>query len=270
MAFPSSQLVSMSEIMRVAPWSLRALGYPFGVAERATRLVTWTEAAVGHALEMLRVGEVKLAASNRAPAAIREGDRVTGRHIDAQGRNLLEIGPPAVDLVTCDARISRVGDVVIQNAIGTLLAPAMAELAARRNLVAVIACRAGAADVGMAGWPTAGWIAAWRTSAGAKFASGDLDSLRSIADSFGGEMRTRLLKHAAVLMSSDPIVTIAATVASASGLDRLPGQVDYAARVARAYRSGIEVATDDLAHLYALERITWAPTSERSRKQAGY
>ena len=266
----SFQLVSMSEIMRVAPWSLRALGHPFGVAERATSLVTWTEAAVGHALEMLRIGEGKLAASNRAPASIRGGDGARGRHIDAKGRNLFELGPPAVDLATCDARVSGVGDVVITNSIGTLLAPAMADLAVRRDLVAVVAYRTGPAEVGIKGLPTAGWIAAWRASERAKFATGDLDSLRSIADVFAGEIKARLLKHAEALMSSDAMVTIATTTTSPPDFDCLPGQIDYAGRVAGAYRNGIEVATEDLAHLYSLERITWAPTSERSRKQAGY
>jgi hypothetical protein len=266
----TTRLVSMSEIMRVAPWSLRALGHPFGVAERATRLVTWTQAAIGHGLELLRVGESKLAASTRAPAALRRGDGAAGRYIDAQGRSLLELGPPAIDLVTCDARDSGAGAIMIENAIGTLLVPAIADLAVRRDLVAVVAYRAGAGEIGIAGFPAEGWVATCRTSDGPKFFSGDLDSLRGMANLFDGEMKVHLLKHAGALASGDALVTIAATTSKVAMPTGVVGAVDYADRVARAYRAGIEVATEDLNHLYALERITWAPTSERSRKQAGY
>lgn len=266
----TTRLVSMSEIMRVAPWSLRALGHPFGVAERATRLVTWTQAAIGHGLEMLRVGESKLAASMHAPAALRRGDGAAGRYIDAQGRNLLELGPPAIDLVTCDARASGTGDIMIENAIGTLLVPAMADLAVRRDLVAVVAYRAVAGEIGIAGVMAEGWVATCRTSDGPKFFSGGLDSLHAMADLFDGEMKARLLKHVGALASGDAFVTIAASTSTGAVPTGDAQTVDYAERVARAYRAGIEVATEDLDHLYALERITWAPTSERSRKQAGY
>lgn len=270
----STQLVSMSEIMRVAPWSLRALGHPFGVAERATRLLTWTQAAVGHALKLLRIGEKQLTASTRAPAAAREGDGVSGRRLNARGRNLLELGPPAVDLATCDARISGIGDVVIDSAIGTLMVPAMADLAVRRDLTTVIAYRAGPGEVPLDGWPADGWIAAFRGTDGPRFEVGDIGSLGTIVDVFSGEMKARLLKHAAILSTagtpSSSVVTIAATRDRVSALDVLGGRIDYTEQVARAYRSGLEVAAEDLEHLYALERITWAPTSERSRKQAGY
>lgn len=266
----ATRLVSMSEIMRVAPWSLRALGQPFGVAERATRLVTWTQAAVGHALELLRVGEERLAASMRAPAPLRTGNGMSGRWIDAHGGNLLELGPAALDLATCDARLSGVGDVTIDNVIGTLLVPGIADFAVRRDLVAVVAYKAGSREVAIKGWPMSGWVAACRAPDGPQFFIGGLDSLPDLAALFVGQMKANILKHAATLSASDQIVTIAAMTASAAGMNRCEGAIDYAGRVARAYRSGIEVATEDLAHLYALERITWAPTSERSRKQAGY
>lgn len=264
----------MSEIMRVAPWSLRALGHPFGVAERATRLLTWTQAAVGHALKLLRIGEEQLTASTRAPVSVRGGDGASGRRLNARGRNLLELGPPAVDLATCDARASGIGDVVIDNAIGTLMVSAMADLAVHRDLTAVIAYRAGAGEVPMDGWPADGWIAAFGGTDGPRFAVGNIGSLQTTADVFSGEMKARLLKHAAILStagtSSSSVVAIAATQDRVSALDGLAGRIDYAERVARAYRIGLEVAAEDLEHLYALERITWAPTSERSRKQAGY
>ena len=42
------------------------------------------------------------------------------------------------------------------------------------------------------------------------------------------------------------------------------------ARVAASYRDGVPMEPKDLQDLYDLEIRTWAPTSERSRSQAGY
>ncbi len=269
-----TQIVSMSEIMRVAPWSLRALGQPFGVAERGTRLLTWTQAAIGHALELLRVGEDRLRQSAEAPSAKRGGDAGHGRRIDASGRNLIELGPPAVDLVTCDARQAETGTVVIENVIGTLMAPSLADLVSRRGLTGIVAFRAGPDEIRLGGWPSEGWIAAFAAPSGPVFATGKGAELPAVAGLFAGPMKARLLEQADRLagaaQSGTGLVTLAATAAPVRAAWRLEATVDYPARVARAYRAGIEVAMEDLAHLYALERITWAPTSERSRKQAGY
>lgn len=267
------QIVSMSEIMRVAPWSLRALGQPFGVAERGTRLLTWTQAAVGHALELLRVGEARLRQSAEGPAASRAGSAEEGRRIDGAGRNLIELGPPAVDLATCDARLSGEGDVVIESVIGTLVAPSLVDLLSRRGLTGIVAFRAGADEIPIDGWPSEGWIGVLATTSGPVFATGGCAELSRVAAFFDGGMKDRILKQARSLEAARPgtgLVTLAATTAPARGAWQPSAVIDYPARLARAYRSGVEVSTEDLAHLYALERITWAPTSERSRKQAGY
>lgn len=268
----ATQIVSMSEIMRVAPWSLRALGQPFGVAERGTKLLTWTQAAIGQALELLRVGEEPLRHSAQVPAARRSGSTNEGRRIDANGRNLIELGPPAVDLAVCDARLSGRGDVIIEGAIGTLMVPALAELLSRRGLTGVVAFRAGTDEIRLDGWRSGGWVGAFAAPAGPVFATGDIAELPLVAELFDGEVKSRILKHARLFDAQGGkgmVILVASTTPVRAG--RLPGTtIDYPARVARAYREGLEVTADDLAHLYALERITWAPTSERSRKQAGY
>jgi len=46
--------------------------------------------------------------------------------------------------------------------------------------------------------------------------------------------------------------------------------IDYPERVANALTHGVPIGADDLKYLYDLELRTWAPTSERSRSQAGY
>src|SRR5262249_37672642 len=45
---------------------------------------------------------------------------------------------------------------------------------------------------------------------------------------------------------------------------------DYAGQVETSYRDGVPMESQDLQDLYELEMRTWAPTSERSRSQAGY
>jgi hypothetical protein len=46
--------------------------------------------------------------------------------------------------------------------------------------------------------------------------------------------------------------------------------VDWPQRLALAYRTGTQADPADLETLYMLEMRTWAPTSERSRNQAGF
>jgi hypothetical protein len=46
--------------------------------------------------------------------------------------------------------------------------------------------------------------------------------------------------------------------------------MDLPRRVADALIHGVPIDADDLKYLYELELRTWAPTSERSRSQAGY
>jgi hypothetical protein len=265
------QVISMSEIMRVAPWSLRALGLPFGVAERATRQVTWTEAAIGGALSLLRVGEAALRASIIAPAAMRQADRYAGRVIAANGRNLLELGGAAADLATAQARLHERGHVVIRDSIATLLVPSLADLLLKRGLDAIVGYSAGGADIAIDAWPKSGWIAVTRR---AGFVRGEINALVKIAHRVSGATAAFLHAQSGELAEASSKgrghIFIAATTGELPAVDDHGRVEDYAERVARAYRDGLEVVTADLKHLYDLERITWAPTSERSRKQAGY
>lgn len=243
--------VSMSEILRVGPWALRALGYPFGVAERAARLLAWTEAATGEGLALLRDGQAQ-----RKPSAPLHRDGGTGeaRRIEAAGRSLFEIGPVAIDLITADLRLHGAASLALLDATDLALIPSLTEIAARRRLNLVILRRAG-------------WDAVLATPTGACFVRGGLDDLerlpwsteaRGAIDRHAREAHDGAERYLGFVGFSAPPVFDGAEV------------VDYASRLHRAYREGLDVATADLEHLYALERITWAPTSERSRGQAGY
>lgn len=269
-----TRLVSMSEIMRVAPWSLRALGHPFGVAERATRLLTWSEAAVGNALKMLRVGEDALRKSIAAAPASRSIDANFARVIEAKGRNLLELGPPAIDLATNDARTRGHSDIVVRDSIASLLLPAMADLAVRRGLGIIITYSMGADDVPFETWPKSGWIQGMPAVGASRFILGTLQELMIASAQLDEPLASIVNRHASLCIEAASvgkgIAAIATTSASIPGLTEAGEVIDYSERVSRAYRSGLAAATEDLAHLYDLERITWAPTSERSRKQAGY
>jgi hypothetical protein len=275
MTAPPTTLVSMSEIMRVGPWALRALGYPFGVAERATPLLAWTEAAVGSGLALLRIGETALRASVERPPAVQTRKAAGERVLNASGRSLFELGPPAIDLLTADLRLHGAACLTLRGAIGATLIPSLTNLMARRGHGALVIHATAPGEIAVADAPRMGWHLAVQTTSGPCFLSGDLED--------GAFARRHA--DASILFDSDRLSGLCDAMASAPdgfigmlgiaafappGLIDAPAAVDRAGRVARAYGEGLSVATEDLEHLYALERITWAPTSERSRKQAGY
>ena len=277
-------MISMSEIMRVGPWSLRALGYPFGVAERAARLLTWTEAATSQGLMMLRVGEEQIRASTQRLPQSRSIEAGGCRRIDAAGRCLLEIGPPAIDLVTSDLRNHGAASLVLVDAFGVGLIPALADIAARRKESLVILHRAGRGEIDLPRQRSRGWTAVIATAGGPCFLSGEMlrrdsaiEDLRKAGVPISGVEESAILHTADAYLDGGPdadaghiAITALAAPDAPSTIASAFAAADYPERVARAYREGVEVATVDLHHLYTLERVTWAPTSERSRKQAGY
>jgi hypothetical protein len=289
----TTTLVSMSEIMRVAPWSLRALGYPFGTAERATRLLTWTEAVTGQGLRMLRLGEKQIAGSTAERRSSRSDEPGFGRVIDAAGQCLFDVGPPAIDLATCDMRTRGTAHVAIRGAIGLGMVEALCDLAVKRGLHVVIVYRSGGDEIAPEIFAGSGWIAGCPVRSQPFFLSGRLGDdggnvlpgLHRTPLRLGETEERAIARDIDRVLTSEPdgpgyigITTIAGAAAPrdpAAGAFPKPVGVglrimDYPERVARAYRLGVEVDTVDLEHLYALERLTWAPTSERSRKQAGY
>lgn len=285
----TTTLISMAEIRREAPWALRALGYPFGVADRATPLVQWAEAVHGGALAWMRAGESEIIRSAALPAAKRARDPDGGWRIEAGGKCLVEAGPPAADLATCDVRMQGSAHVMLTGVAGLHFAGAICALIVARGHGAVCAYASGAEEIAADRFASAGWIVAVPTADGpaihaggpqtdsavlAKhlaatlFASGEQEA-RVISDDLAAMIEHRA-DHPGMFALS---VFSRFKVARAQGHDR-PGRTDavtdWPRRVARADIHGVVVAREDFQHLYALEERTWAPSSDRSRRQAAF
>ncbi len=287
----STVLSSMSEILRVGGWALRGIGYPFGVAERGVRLLAWNEATGGEAIKSLRLSESAVEKSHSADPCERVGDSVSGRTVHAKGRHLLEIGAPAIDLVTHDARHASVGHVAVDGVFGLGFLPALADLLAHRKLSGILFYGVGERDRLPDGWSRAGWLLVQTTAEAPLFAHGNLEgkagaALRSALTKARSTMPAQFVDGAlkdieAVAAANSPgymgFLALSGTHSLVRDLletmESLPDEVervDFHRRIADALSNGVPVDAEDLKYLYDLELRTWAPTSERSRSQAGY
>jgi hypothetical protein len=281
----------MSEILRVGGWALRGIGYPFGIAERGVQFLAWTEAAGGKAVKHLRLAEAAVAHSHRAAPCEHGGDSGSGRTVHAKGRHLLEIGASSIDLVTHDARHASVGHVAVDGVFGFGFLPSLANLLAHRKLSGIFLYGAADTDRLPEGWSRRGWLAVQRTADGSVFARGGLEgkageALRRGLARAEGTMPPRLLDRALEDMEATVVagrvgyIGILAMFAAhpwvrslQETMRSLPEEstvLDFPRRVAHALSNGVPIEAEDLKYLYDLELRTWAPTSERSRSQAGY
>jgi hypothetical protein len=280
----SEVLSSMSELMRVGGWALRGLGYPFGAAERGIRFVAWTEAVGGEAIAGLRRAEPMIASSIEAPTTTFCRDASGGWLVAAHNRHLVEVGPPAIDLATADARANAIGHVALGEVFGFELATSLADLLVRRGLVALLVYRVADGETGNAA-RRGGWLIAGGTERPVfTFGSTAGDARKALWNALGtGEPAAEMVARdmddangstslgylgATALAPESPIARRLLEHARSSA----PGteSIDYVARLQNAYRDGIPMQVEDLQYLYDLEMRTWAPTSERSRAQAGY
>jgi hypothetical protein len=264
---------AVSEIIRVAWWSLRALGCPVGAIEATARLVAYSEVLTGDTLAALRRNEVALLA---AYAADEPRFSMTGEAsgvIDAGGRSMLDVGPRAIDLMTGLAK--RRGDAVrvtVARLADTIGLAGAATVAAQRGIGLVLID----ADVRRS-W---GFYAANRhgdiTSLSGQLNDGSTRDLMSMLREMAGEgfpeanwndwphSDSRAPELVAFpFTAGDDLAAIASRHAGLACKD-----VSGALR--KAYAQGVEIAAEDLRFLYELETRTWAPSSERSRQQAGF
>jgi hypothetical protein len=275
---------SMSEIVRVGGWALRGAGFPFGVAERGTRLLAFTEAVHGGAVRDVCAHEPIIAgtASRKAIAHKRRSDH--GWELDGGGRHLIEAGPPLSDLATCDARLQGQGHARISHVAGFLFVTALADLLARRRLTGLCIYRADQGSRLPSTVARSGWILFGRRGNRAVFATGAAtDPLTRDVAEILGETKFGPAVSGDLANVASPGEGYLAVMALGSGhatgdkllafLDQSPvgpALRDYEAQVAASYRNGVPMEPQDLQDLYDLEIRTWAPTSERSRSQAGY
>ncbi|UZF95554.1 hypothetical protein [Bosea sp. NBC_00550] len=259
-------MTSMAEIIRVGGWGLRGLGYPYGVAERAVPLVAWTEAAQGGAMRSLLDAEPEIAKSLTAPAI---GVTVLAngvKRLDAHGRHLIEVGPPAIDLLTVEARRGEKGDLQLVGWIGDKFVPALGSLLGKRKLTGIMGY---SAEVG----EDTRWVLFSEelvTVLGSSDASPRRAESLLAATGLGGDEIERIISAHEGNRPASSYGYMTMTAWKSGALDQGASQDNLVARVDTAWRDGFETELDDIKYLYQLETRAWAPTSERSRSQAGY
>lgn len=239
--------VAVGELTRVLPWSLRALGYPFGTADRAAHLL-----ALAAALDATVLDRVP-SYDSRPETAFRIERSPGALSVEAAGHSLLEVGPAVIDHLAGRASENAVSVATLRGVVNPELLPAVLLVGTDYgfNTFALSPDNAGG-----------GWVAALYESGHLMLQSGndaesvlpELSNLVSKAD------RTGLHGSGTVIvMTSEP-----------PDLARADKGADVQKAVANANAGGIAISAETLKGLYALEMITWAPTSERSRAQAGF
>ena len=197
----------------------------------------------------------------------------------------MELGPTAVDLACAAAERSGDGYICLDNVQGVLFGTALAGLLAERGFIAIIA-QSGSSDLQRSSVVLPQLILVRRLDGSPKIVAANLTNIvpgvilsELQSSELGKRLAVRLTEASkkpdssffAILCSKpstqlanliEPIIQVVASQMSPSD--------DLLNRFKDAYRLGVPVKMSDLKDLYALEVRTWAPTSERSRSQAGY
>lgn len=280
--------VSLGEITREGTWALRALGYSYFIADRATRLVVWTEAVHQTGLKFLRIGNEQLRKLPKGGPLTTVDISDNSRLIDGGGRSILELGPPAIDLTTAASRKGGFGQSVIWNINGLCLADALSEIAVSRDLGVILIYRSGMSEIRGSQFSRSGWLASFRHGENLHTYSSSLNEktgaylqhLSETALDLDKGSVNKLLENLN-LAKTEKAAEDGYLSISISPVDQnwpsdvneekqgLP-EVDYTRRLKKAEKQGVMADHKDFLNLYSLERETWAPTSERSKKQAAF
>jgi hypothetical protein len=243
--------LAYSELTRVLPWSIRALGYPFGTAERASTLVA--NAAALH--PSILADFVKMQKRAGDTFFMKRGHGVPEMVCDHM--SFLEIGPVVIDYLAAHVSDDSVVAINVAGASDKWLIDSLLVLGMDYGMIIL------AID-----WDTngVGWSLAQPRDSGSVFWSGY--GVDDVIACFQSEIENKLTD---ILSNSTPS---GITFVGISDGDRIncvgAGDETINKKLANAHARGIPVTPLVLNHIYELEMITWAPTSERSRAQAGF
>lgn len=240
-----SAMVSLAyaEMTRVLPWSLRAMGYAFGTADRASHLVATAASLDPASLALVLAGPHR-------PAATPERCRNEGGlAIDARGVSLIEIGPALIDHLAAHLEPGAILAATVSRTRDLALIPAVLSVGADYAMSS-LATGLGPSGEGWAVLDGTGEPRLARGEGGAALREVLVGPARAALDGLGAGLT---------------IVAVGAPVLAETADAVRPREA-----VARAQARGVLVEAETVTAMYELEKITWAPTSERSRAQAGF
>jgi hypothetical protein len=269
--------VAVSEIARVAWWSLRALGCPLGAVERMAKVLAFSEVLEGGCLAALHHNEAQLTASFIADEPLFARKSTGYGVVDAKGRTFLDVGPRVVDALTGIARSGDTARFRVRGMADLLGFAGACVLAARRG-VSVLSIRQQSDSPDHLAWalyfvsPTgirrvsgdtdAGEAAIYRTLQGLVVAGASFPAIPEVPQSAESRESGCVVDVIGFAPRQMPAFT--------QNLHAALHGTDVSAALNDAYAHGVDVQTSDLTFLYQLETRTWAPSSERSRMQAGF
>lgn len=240
--------VAVGELTRVLPWSLRALGYPFGTADRAARLVATAAALDPRVLDQIAEAGQR---PEKGAQILRGPD---GLKVEANGGSLFETGAVVIDYLAAQADAVPVVTAEVTYATHIELLAAVLLTGANYGLTCVVL-----RPESLGG----GWLAAVSHSTGPRIHEGaDRQAL------FAGMGHSEFAERIRDANTARGLVFVATEQPTEISFSS-PG-ADVAAALAAANSLGIPVSERTLKLLFELEMKTWAPTSERSRAQAGF
>ena len=246
-----NSFAAYSELTRVLPWALRALGYPFGVADRGSHIIATAAAFDPDVLDELAAGRQRISA--RATFEWLDEQHIVVR---GEGLSLIEVGPVTMDLAASALGSDGVINIRCNDVSDLSLLPAVLLVGAEYGLSAVA--------IGTNGWSMLGWKNGAQMLINGK-EQAVLHSLLASTPRILAALSTQLARDTGdvyLIVSRERI-----DIPDLAG-DYLAADVQQG--VQRAHRQGLVISGETLTAIYALEKRTWAPSSERSRSQAGF
>ncbi|MEP7457489.1 hypothetical protein [Phyllobacterium sp. SB3] len=246
-----------SELTRVLPWSLRGLGYSFPVADRAAHVIASAAAITPGVLDDIS----RMSSRTGSLACIDIHDEKTFS-VDAKGQSFIEVGPAMLDFMGAHAPADGFLKGTIKDITDLEILPAVLLIGGDYDLGCLAVASSGKGLY---------WCIQMASNGKRGIVQGaDLPSLERVLAGGAKEM----LDAARQCVESD-VATATCVIFATHSIFVLPqvndaDVIDADAMLLDAHRRGIPIKPGTLKAIYDLEKRTWAPTSERSRAQAGF